>query len=53
MLSFGHAVYTGLGSFIAIHAMNMATKGSAVFRWCSFHWWAAWLGRSLPSCWAL
>ena len=24
MLSFGHAVYTGLGSFIAIHAMNMA-----------------------------
>ena len=22
MLSFGHAVYTGLGSFIAIHAMN-------------------------------
>jgi len=27
MLSFGHAVYTGLGSFIAIHAMNMATKG--------------------------
>ena len=29
MLSFVHAVYTGLGSFIAIHAMNMATKGSA------------------------
>ena len=29
MLIFGHAVYTGLGSFIAIHAMNMATKGSA------------------------
>src|SRR6476620_9014511 len=28
MLSFGHAVYTGLGSFIAIHAMNMATKGT-------------------------
>ena len=28
MLSFGHAVYTGLGSFIAIHAMNMATNGS-------------------------
>ncbi|PIF78908.1 amino acid/amide ABC transporter membrane protein 2 (HAAT family) [Variovorax sp. 54] len=27
MLSFGHAVYTGLGSFIAIHAMNLATKG--------------------------
>ncbi|MCW5262738.1 branched-chain amino acid ABC transporter permease [Verminephrobacter eiseniae] len=28
MLSFGHAVYTGLGSFIAIHAMNLAGKGS-------------------------
>ncbi len=27
MLSFGHAVYTGLGSFIAVHAMNMASKG--------------------------
>ena len=24
MLSFGHAVYAGLGSFLAIHAMNMA-----------------------------
>jgi len=28
MLSFGHAVYTGLGSFLAIHAMNLAGKGS-------------------------
>src|SRR5574343_1811083 len=28
MLSFGHAVYTGLGSFVAIHAMNLASKGS-------------------------
>ncbi|MES2413495.1 MAG: branched-chain amino acid ABC transporter permease [Pseudomonadota bacterium] len=28
MLSFGHAVYAGLGSFLAVHAMNMATKGS-------------------------
>lgn len=27
MLSFGHAVYTGLGSFIAIHAMNKAAGG--------------------------
>jgi len=27
MLSFGHAVYVGLGSFIAIHAMNLASKG--------------------------
>src|SRR3990167_61558 len=23
MLSFGHAVYTGLGSFLAIHTLNM------------------------------
>ena len=28
MLSFGHAVYTGLGSFLAVHAMNLATKGT-------------------------
>jgi len=28
MLSFGHAVYTGMGAFIAIHAMNLATSGS-------------------------
>ena len=27
MLSFGHAVYTGLGSFFAIHALNWATAG--------------------------
>ena len=30
MLSFGHAVYSGLGSFFAIHALNMATKGQLV-----------------------
>lgn len=28
MLSFGHAVYTGLGSFVAIHAMNQAAAGA-------------------------
>ncbi|MBS0509414.1 MAG: branched-chain amino acid ABC transporter permease, partial [Proteobacteria bacterium] len=27
MLSFGHAVYTGLGSFLTIHAINMAGRG--------------------------
>ncbi|MFI4930581.1 MAG: branched-chain amino acid ABC transporter permease [Burkholderiales bacterium] len=27
MLSFGHAVYSGLGSFIAIHALNLAAQG--------------------------
>ncbi|HEX7649433.1 MAG TPA: branched-chain amino acid ABC transporter permease [Noviherbaspirillum sp.] len=27
MLSFGHAVYSGLGAFFAIHAMNLATAG--------------------------
>ncbi|GIZ51540.1 hypothetical protein NCCP691_15540 [Noviherbaspirillum aridicola] len=28
MLSFGHAVYSGLGAFFAIHAMNLASAGS-------------------------
>ena len=27
MLSFGHAVYSGLGAFMAIHAMNLAAQG--------------------------
>ncbi len=27
MLSFGHAVYSGLGSFFAIHALNLISKG--------------------------
>jgi branched-chain amino acid transport system permease protein len=29
MLSFGHAVYTGLGSFVAIHALNSITAGTS------------------------
>ena len=28
MLSFGHAVYTGLGAFLAIHALNSVSAGS-------------------------
>jgi branched-chain amino acid transport system permease protein len=28
MLSFGHAVYSGLGSFLAIHALNKVGAGS-------------------------
>lgn len=28
MLSFGHAVYSGLGAFFAIHALNLASKGT-------------------------
>src|SRR3954462_12621984 len=27
MLSFGHAVYSGLGAYIAVHTLNMASKG--------------------------
>jgi branched-chain amino acid transport system permease protein len=27
MLSFGHAVYSGLGSFLAIHTLNLVSKG--------------------------
>lgn len=28
MLSFGHAVYSGLGAYVAIHALNLAAAGS-------------------------
>ena len=28
MLSFGHAVYSGLGSFFAIHTLNMISAGT-------------------------
>jgi branched-chain amino acid transport system permease protein len=28
MLSFGHAVYSGLGGFVAIHVLNLASSGS-------------------------
>jgi branched-chain amino acid transport system permease protein len=27
MLSFGHAVYSGLGAFLAIHSLNLVSKG--------------------------
>ncbi len=33
MLSFGHAVYTGLGSFVAIHAMNRIAEGWLLPMW--------------------
>jgi len=33
MLSFGHAVYTGLGSFVAIHAMNRIADGWLLPLW--------------------
>jgi branched-chain amino acid transport system permease protein len=28
MLSFGHAVYSGMGSFLAIHTLNIVSKGN-------------------------
>nr|WP_314861043.1 branched-chain amino acid ABC transporter permease [uncultured Undibacterium sp.] len=31
MLSFGHAVYSGLGGFVAIHAMNKISEGGLNF----------------------
>jgi branched-chain amino acid transport system permease protein len=31
MLSFGHAVYSGLGAYFAIHALNFIGKGQLVF----------------------
>ena len=33
MLSFGHAVYTGLGAFVAIHTMNKITGGWPLPMW--------------------
>jgi branched-chain amino acid transport system permease protein len=30
MLSFGHAVYSGLGAYFAVHALNMIGKGTLV-----------------------
>jgi branched-chain amino acid transport system permease protein len=31
MLSFGHAVYSGLGAYLSVHALNLIAKGSLVF----------------------
>src|SRR3977135_1473816 len=31
MLSFGHAVYSGLGAYIAVHVLNLIGKGAIVF----------------------
>jgi branched-chain amino acid transport system permease protein len=31
MLSFGHAVYAGLGAYVAVHALNMIGKGTFWF----------------------
>jgi branched-chain amino acid transport system permease protein len=28
MLSFGHAVYSGMGSFLAVHTLNLVSKGN-------------------------
>lgn len=40
MLSFGHAVYTGLGAYLAIHALNaIEMAGIYPFQWCPL--WAA------------
>ena len=33
MLSFGHAVYSGLGSFLAIHTLNLCPPASWRCRW--------------------
>jgi branched-chain amino acid transport system permease protein len=31
MLSFGHAVYSGLGAFLSVHALNLIGKGAFMF----------------------
>jgi branched-chain amino acid transport system permease protein len=33
MLSFGHAIYTGFGAFVAIHAMNKIAGGAMIPMW--------------------
>jgi branched-chain amino acid transport system permease protein len=48
MLSFGHAVYTGLGSFLAIHAMNKAAAGEMAIPLVLIPMWAAWRACSSP-----
>ena len=52
MLSFGHAVYTGLGSFIAIHAINLAGRTAADTAALMPHGGRAGRACSLPCCWA-
>ena len=32
MLSFGHAVYSGLGAYVAIHALNAVSEGATTCR---------------------
>jgi branched-chain amino acid transport system permease protein len=39
MLSFGHAVYSGMGSYVAIHALNAIGQGSVcIYPWCYCLW---------------
>jgi branched-chain amino acid transport system permease protein len=52
MLSFGHAVYTGLGTFVAIHAMNKVAGGWWLPMWI-FRWLAVWPAWHSAPCWAL
>ena len=52
MLSFGHAVYTGLGSYMAMHALNAVSAGKLGIRSVCCHWWVAWQVWGLPCCWA-
>ena len=51
MLSFGHAVYSGLGSFLAIHALNLVSKRHAAAAGePDARSWAAWRAWSSPCC---
>ena len=51
MLSFGHAVYSGMGAFLAIHTLNQVGAGQLGCRsaWCP--WWAAWRAWPARRCW--
>ena len=50
LLSFGHAVYYGLGGFVAIHAMNAVIHNSSASPSPSFRWSADWPGSASASC---
>jgi branched-chain amino acid transport system permease protein len=50
MLSFGHAVYSGLGSFLAIHTLNLVSRAGLPVS--LIPWSAAWPGCSSRRCWA-
>jgi branched-chain amino acid transport system permease protein len=52
MLSFGHAVYSGLGSFLAIHTLNLVAAGKLALPVSLIPLVGGLAGCSSPRCWA-